>query len=437
MEVVKGSQQVISGSCDLFSLPDSDITTTASEIAEFFPISGYSDNTNPLQFVIQNSAGHYLELDSAELYLQVQISKQDKTALTSDSVVAPTFNFYPSLFDQVDCFINGIPVTKCSSYYGYRHHISDLLSLSPVKKNELAALQLYIPDVGEDKFDSSNSGFVTRQKKSAESKTIELCGRINESLFTQNRWLPPGIEIKLTMRRAIPEFSLDSLTEKVGSLCPYRIDFKEVRLRMRRHIVSPQVLAAHQKALASNHRYQFPTRTLDVKSFAASKDSIHITSETLISGVLPECMVFCMVETDRMLGNLKKSAFRFDHFDLRSLVVKVNGEAMLHKEIQFDINKNISLLGFKTLERAWAFSDLGNGLTLDNYINGCFAVVIDLNPMSLGNKFQNLNRGQLQIQLTFGNKLTENITCMLFCQNVELIEIDKNMHVFNDIVPVN
>lgn len=75
----KGSVEAASNSVDLFSLPNQDVTTVSSEISVYYPISNFRDNQNPIQFIVNSSGGHYLDLESARLYLKCKIVKADGT----------------------------------------------------------------------------------------------------------------------------------------------------------------------------------------------------------------------------------------------------------------------------------------------------------------------------------------------------------------------
>jgi len=134
MDLHSGSQASVSAAVDLFSLPPSDVTSVNSEVSVFYPIGNYKENQNPLQFVINTPPAHYLELNSARLYMQVKVVKLDGTPLgevvtttpargetpasttTVADDVAPTFNFLqvyspPVKFLLTDIRSNAVLIT--------------------------------------------------------------------------------------------------------------------------------------------------------------------------------------------------------------------------------------------------------------------------------------------------------------------------------------
>lgn len=317
--------------------------------------------------------------------------------------------------------------SRCSNYYLYRHHIQDLLSFTAGGKENYLAPQIFIPDSPQDTFTALNPGYVKRRALSASSKIFETSGRIVEPVFNQRRWIPPNIEIKLNLRRSQPEIYLVSST--TTSPCPYKIVFEDVQLRIHRHVINPKIITNHQKLLSSGKRMQLPTRSYDVKTFSVAKGSMNVASEILWSGVLPEMIVFFMQDTERVLGKLNKSIFCLNHFNIQSLVITVNGDSVLWREITFDMSKDINLIGFETIQAAFTHPELGTGITKDDYKNGTFMVVLDLSPDNFGGAFQPQKQGQLQIELKFREALTNTITCFAIAQNQTLIQIDKNNQV--------
>lgn len=430
MELHSGSEISVSSSVDLFSLPPSDVTSINSEVVTFYPIGNFKQNQNPLQFVINSPPSHYLDVSSARIYLQAKIVKQDGGTLLSSDDVAPTFNFLPSLFSSCEVLINGHQVERCPDYYAYRHAVQDILCFPPTAKATALNSQVFIADSKQQVFNSSDDGYTVRRNLAKDSKLFEVSGRIASGIFAQNRWLPHPIELKVTLRRSPPEFSLVSIVAQTGA-CPYKVEFEKVELRITKHEINPSVLQQHERHLNSGKRLQFPTRTHEVSAFNVAKDTLNVTSSTLFSGVLPETLIFCMVDSEAMLGKLSKTCFKFDPNELQSITVTVNGETTLWRELNFDLNNNIYLQGYETLFSACG--EQGNGITHKDYTsNGLFFVVLDINPHNKGNKFLLPHTGQLQISLRFKTALTKSITCLAIGQFQYLIQVDKNGQTYSD-----
>ena len=180
--IVPGSTLSFSSSVNYFDIPATDLTTVSSDVALFYAVSSFRDNENPIQFVVLGSPNHFLDLLSARISAKVRIVKANETntSLTTYMNVAPTHNFFPALFQSCEVTLNGTPVSRCTSFYSYIHHITDLLSFSQESKATYLSTQLYIPDTDRTKFDSTNKGHTARKLVSQQSAVFEVSGRINE-----------------------------------------------------------------------------------------------------------------------------------------------------------------------------------------------------------------------------------------------------------------
>jgi len=300
-EIFEGSSPAIRSSLDLFAMPPSDVSVLNSDYNIYFPISNYKDNNNPLQIVINSSNTHHLDLASSFLYLKLRILKSDGSNLTSTDIIAPSEKFFASLFECVVVMINGTAVSRSTGFYPYRHHIQDLLSFGQGVKDSLLTNQLFYPDTTQDIFDTTNKGFIARKNFVNLSTPFEIIGRLADSVFQQNRFFPPNIELKLSLRRSVPEFCLVGAEVKTAPF-PFKIAFDEVAFYCKRHLVNPYVAAQHQKLLSSGKRYQYPMRVHEIKSFVVGKDAQTVVSETIFSGNLPEFLVVCFVSSKALLG---------------------------------------------------------------------------------------------------------------------------------------
>lgn len=164
-----------SSAVDTFSLPQTNASSLSNEWAVFYPISHFRDTTSPLQFSINTTPTHYLDLSSARLYLKVKIVDSAGKDVGADKSVAPTFNFYAALWDSIECLVNGYPVSRCSQLVGLRQHITNLISTTELEKtNVLEPAQIFIPEsLGkQDTFDSTNAGYIERKKIANASKYV-------------------------------------------------------------------------------------------------------------------------------------------------------------------------------------------------------------------------------------------------------------------------
>lgn len=380
---------------------------------------------------MSSSSSHYLDLHSWFLFLKLKIVKVDGTNLSSSDVVGPSENFFPSLFDNVSTFINGVKVSGQTGFYPYLHHIQDVLSYGSGVKDSMLTSQLFYPDTTQDTFSTDNKGFQARKAFANLSAPFEISARLSQGIFQQNRYLIPGLEVKIDIRRSLPQFSLVGAENKTTPF-PYKIEFEEVVLYCKRHVVNPFIASQHQKLLSSGKKCQYPMRIQELKTFTIGKDSQSVISETVFSGNLPEFLILTFVSSKALLGSVDRSAFNFQHFDIESVVVSVDGDSSVYRNLTFDTSKKLGLLGFNTLFNALPDISTGSTVNRNTFFTGHFMLVFDLLPSNLHNRFQIRKQGSIKIELQFRTPVPEPINAIVLAQFQALLQIDKERNIHLD-----
>ena len=111
----------------------------------------------------------------------------EESAPTSpaDTPVAPVNNWLHSLFSQVDVYLNDTLVTPSSNTYPFRAYVDTVLSYGAEAKNTQLTSQLWYKDTAghmdATTVDGSNTGLIERQRHIAESRIVEMMGRLHTS----------------------------------------------------------------------------------------------------------------------------------------------------------------------------------------------------------------------------------------------------------------
>ena len=107
------------------------------------------------------------------------------TGLAEDAEIAPECNIFHTLWTQVDVYLNSLLVTQSNYNYPYRAYIKNLLSFGQgAKKSQLFAL-LWHRNTSEhfDTRGASNLGYTKHKALAAESKEIDMLGKLHLDLF--------------------------------------------------------------------------------------------------------------------------------------------------------------------------------------------------------------------------------------------------------------
>jgi len=432
MDAFEGSALAFSNHLDLFNLPSTDAGILNSEYFPHFPLTSYSDNENPITFIIPSSTNLYTDLKNSFLYLRLKILKTDNSNLTSSDGIAGCHNMYAALFESCVVEINNVPISRDGSLYPYKYYIENLLSLSNESKTAQLSSELWYPDTEVDTFTASNLRYTARYRLTGNSKLCGLIGKISSPIFNQSRPIPNGCEIKVSLRRSQPEFVLAGSSSTSSSAFPYKIQFEHVCLWVKQNTINSLLLQKHQQMLSSGKRFQYPVRTNEVRNFAIATGTQIINSQTLYTGELPSYLVIGLVGQDNFTGSGSTSPFSFADNDLENVTCMVEGDTNMYRRIECDPKNNLTLLAYNTLFSALPDQNIGNGITRETYKKGNFLILLELMPNSGSQRFHIKRSGTLRISIKFSSALTSSVMCIVFASFQNLIQIDKDRLVYTN-----
>jgi hypothetical protein len=348
--------------------------------------------------------------------------KSDGAKLAATDIVAPTHDFFGSLFSGVEVSLNGYPISSSGNLYGYKHHLFNLLTHGAGYKSSILSEELYFPDSKPNKFVlNDNDGFKKRQELAALSAEFECIGSINEAIFKQQRYVPGDVNLQLTLRRNDPKFCLVSSDATKN----YKVVISEAVLYIKRHVLSPEVQSYHQTILEKSKRFIYPMRQSLTRAFVIATGSQTHLSEVIFRNKLPEYCVLTFVKTKAYLGSITESPYHLSDFGVASIQFSLDGDKTVYSQLDFNSSEKLTLMGYHTLTNALPSSLSNHGIDRSEYTNGSFAVCIPLMPNNHGNRYQLERKGQLSVELKFHNSLTESITCIVLGVFSTQMDIDK------------
>jgi len=203
-------------------------------------------------------------------------------------------------------------------------------------------------------------------------------------------------------------------------------------LFVRKHSVNPKIILQHHQILNTKGKFYYPLRSHEIRSFNISTGTQSISSETLFRAILPEFLIVTFVDSEAFSGKLSKGCFSFQPFGLQSISCSLDGESTLYRQLDFNTQDSLALMGYNTLFSAINDQEYGTTVTRDDYLNGAFFVVLDLRPSTSGLNLQGLRKGQIHIDLKFSKALTSAITCLVVGTFQSLLTIDSNSNVTYD-----
>ena len=235
-------------------------------------------STGRIEFTVSVENSNYIDLANNFLYVRASVSIAAGADLAENAEIAPECNFLHTLWTQVDVYLKGLLVTQFNNNYSYRVYIENLLSFGQeAKKTQLSSL-LWHRNTSKhfDTRGATNLGCTKRKALAAESKEIDMLGKLHLDLFFQNRYLLNGVEVYLRLIHSNDFFCLHGNADQAQN----KVSLKEVTLFLRKVKPNPAVQLVHLKAL-QNGTTKYPLRRVEVKSFPVPTGNLSITKENL------------------------------------------------------------------------------------------------------------------------------------------------------------
>ena len=173
-------------------------------------------STGSIEFTHGAENSNYIDLANNFLYVRAIVINAAGADLAEDAEIAPECNFLHTLWTQVDVYLNGSLVTHFNNNYPYRAYIENLISFGrETKKSQLSSL-LWHRNTSEhfDTLGATNLGYTKRKALVAESKEIDMLGKLHLDLFFENRYLLNGVEVRLRTIRSKDLFCLHGTADQ-------------------------------------------------------------------------------------------------------------------------------------------------------------------------------------------------------------------------------
>ena len=302
--VHRQSCEGVNSELDLFAVPPTQTSIEDGRWVEHQPLT-FLDSGGPIEFVIPGTGDAYLDLANTHLLIRAKVVRGAGTDLAADTPVAPVNNWLLSLFSQVDVYLNDTLVTPSSNTYPFRAYVDTVLSYGDEAKNAQLTSQLWYKDTAghmdATNVDGGNTGLVERRRYIAESRIVEMMGRLHVDLFLQDRFLLNGVSVKIRL-----VCSRDAFLLMAGGQNPdYKVQIVDAVLFARKAVLSPTVQMTHIKGLEEGTA-KYPIRPVDCKVYSIAQGAMSHTQENLFLGTLPKRLILWCIDNDAYNGEFSK-----------------------------------------------------------------------------------------------------------------------------------
>ena len=410
-----------SASLCLFDEKDIQVDITGNVVTDYYPLTSLSAG-GPIEFTVPGTVDEYIDLSDIKLHLRTVITKSDGQPLAKEDKVCFVNQPISSLFKDVFVAIGDKQIEGGQHCYPYNGYLSSLLQFHPSAKNcHMQAWGWHEDDPG--KFDvSTNEGCVARAIETAVSKEWELEGPLFLDITRQSRYLIPQIDMRFKFLPATPEFVLHEFDSAVGTT--YKIT--KAILYVRRMRVRDSVIAGHNLGLQKRNAI-YNVNHVDISSFTITKGNRNYIKDSLFPSQTPKLLVIGCLEHDAFNGNVKKSPFNFQHFNINKIGLYRDGELVPGQIFNPDFASNHVLRSYNNSMNVLNYynTDDSNGVTLEHFKKGYTLWAFDLTPNAdCHAAYRSINfNSSLRLELNFASALTKTINVLLFAVFDSKLEI--------------
>jgi len=427
-QLFENSLPSMRSSLDIFSKIPTDVSVLATDYLQIWPNTSIKEN-NPVEICIPQMNNAYLDLFNSFLLVRSHITNDNGTPLTTNQIVAPSNLFLHSMFETVQLYVCGLPVSPETNYYPYAAYLQTLLGTTSLEKTTFLGNELYYKDTKPDVMNVlTNDSFKTRVNIARESRIFEMIGKPRLNLFQQTRYLPPNIDLRLVLKKSSPEFCLQGV-EAPTTATPftYKVHLDEVVFYLRKHTINPAVQQWHESLFAKGMKAQIPCRSSQVKVFNINPGSLTFVTQSVWTGPAPEFIVVGLVSGLALNGDYKLNSFGFQHFDVSNIQCTLDGDSVVSKGFNFDFDKKLYLTAYKAL------CDINGGTTnsisREDFLNGHTLFCFNLLPYNQGNRLQIERHGQIKLHITFKKAVAATISAIVLGSFSHLLSIDSNRNI--------
>ena len=369
-----------------FSLPNTDISCLYStdylHVKSSLPVR---EINNELEFLILVDNSSFVDLSESYLHLTCRITKGNGTDCDSNDFAAPSNLFFHLMFKNLEIYINGKCISGSQNQYPYIAYINRLLSLPTSVKEAQLQNELWYPNTTVESYEATSVGYKERYDLAKNSQKFTMLGQIVSGLFLQKRWLGPGTEIRIVLRRNTPHFCIDNKITETGAdgskvKLNYRFEIDDAVFLVSRKPVSAKIMELHRSLLNKNETYIFVMPEAVVRTMYVPAGMTSISSENLLIGQIPKLIILGMVKSTAVGGVLTESPVNFQHFNLSNVTISWNADTLESRSIPLNFksttntNPDDFLLGLHSLQKCLADPLHQNGINRSNYTKGLYSI---------------------------------------------------------------
>ena len=403
--------------------------------AEYIIVRPFNNLDNgPIDFLVRESK-EYFDLSETMLSLKVKVVNADGSAIvkTSDEKdnVALINNAMHSVFSDVQIMINGKPVEGVADgMYPYRAYIANLFKFSKEAQVQQLFSEGFVRDDHTSMDTVSNAAFRVRKAWTADGVSKRFFGKLNCSMFQQERLLVPGVDFLLRLERAKDAFAIFN----ANPLIKPKVVIQEATLHLLALKTNPAIMQFHAVQLARGIPAIYEFNRVEIDTIPIREKTTSEVKEDLFHGRVPKYLVMAMVSNSAFHGDYTLNPFNFKHYGVKSLLLTRDAENIPYERFEPDFKTGNCLREFMSLYQS---NDvMGKNailpITYDEFKSGYTTFQWNLTDNRMGVNAGPNQRGNIKLDITFADPTSEAMVVVLYGIFESTVQVFANDQVIVD-----
>lgn len=388
----------------------------ARRTCEVLPVNQGSDKF--LEFRIQSSEGHFLDLTSLALEMNINITKEDGSALGDGDKAIFVNSVSQTIFKSVCLYLNE-QLIESNPFYSYAGYIKLLTHLSPSKLDTLGRIAFFRNnETTSSTITAADFDAITKDEGKLTNE-VNTCFPLMLDVSSFHEYILDSVECRLRLELHSPAWAI--MTPLSGKTYKYNIN--SIKLWIDKVIPYTNALIALNSSMRVNSQgceYLFK-KTL-FKSYILASNQTQLIADNPWGQVIPDKIFIIIVDMKTYDGGYNFNPLYFQHEDLNHFGVTINSEMILNIDCKFPTHA--SRLYYATLKSLGLETD--HLITYKSFLQGRTILGVDLRSEQVKNAISVEKNGNLRIDMTFGKPKDENRICLMFGETNAILNINEN-----------
>lgn len=335
--------------------------------------------------------------------------------------ILPVNNFFSSLFQQIDLYLNNTLVTSATNLYHYRAFFDNLFYQSEEAKKTFMYSYFWNENDGERK---------ARIKPIFDGKTIKLIGPLHLDLCQQERLLLNMVDVNLRINLTDSSFCF-TITNDSGDRPKHTLVAAQLHVMKKK--LFPDCEAGILTALGQETAKYFFTQT-QMRHRVIDTGSSTFYFDNCFPGTLPRRFLVGLVPIAAFNGDFKRDPFEFSSNNLVEVKAFIDSIQSPVPSIELDIDNDDYARAYLMFFYAMYSLHPATRLSISpaQFKTRCcfFAWTLSTeNDLDDSDTIGLIRRGHVRLDFRFKTPPEQQLACVIYSHFPQVLQIDANREV--------